>query len=148
MGQNLSNASFEIFIPWVKKKRFIRGSSQSTPQPFFPCYIFVRFEPSKHYHTIKYTRGVRDIVGTPGSPWPVSDELIDIIKSQINEEGFVITGTDIEVGDTVEIMDQPLEGFAGIFESEMKDSDRVIVLLNTIAYQARVEIERGALKKL
>lgn len=146
--ENLSHASLEVFNPKLKRKKVIHGRYECVIQPFFPCYIFVRFEPTHHYHMVKYTRGVRNIVGNPGSPWPVSEEIIDIVKSRINEDGYIVIRPDIKVGNSVEIIEGPLKGFVGIFEKETKDRDRVIVLLNTIEYQATVEIEREFLKNL
>lgn len=148
MEKNLSGAFFEVFNPKIKRKKSIRGRYGYAVQPFFPCYVFARFELDRHYHMVKYTRGVRNIVGNPGSPWPVSKEIIDIVKSRMNEDGFVVIRPDIKVGDMVEITEPPLKGFVGIFESEIKDSDRIIVLLNTIEYQAKIKIEKEFLKKL
>lgn len=145
--ENLSRASIELFNPKLKRKKLIRGKYEQVIQPFFPCYLFAKFEPEKQYHMIKYTRGVRGIIGNPGSPWPVDEEIIEIIRSRMNEDGVIVIRHDIKVGDKVEITEGPLAGFVGIFEREMKDRDRVIVLLNTIEYQARVEIEKEVLKK-
>lgn len=142
------NASFEVLNPKIRKKRLIRGGCEYVVQPFFPCYIFVRFDPDLHYRLIKYTRGVRKIVGNHSDPWPLGEEMVGIIRTRINNDGYVEVRPDIKVGDKVEILDSSLKGFAGIFEREMKDSDRVMVLLDTIEYQARIAIERQFLKKI
>lgn len=145
--ENLSRASIEVFNPKLRRKKFIRGKYEQVIQPLFPCYIFARFDSTTLYHMVKYTRGIRGLIGNPGSPWPVSEDIIKIIKSRMNEEGLIVIRPDIKIGDKVEITEGPFIGFIGIFEREMKDKDRVIVLLNTIEYQARVEIERETLKK-
>ncbi len=145
--ENLSRASIEVFNPKLRRKRPVRGKYEQVISPLFPCYIFAKFEPVKQYHMIKYTRGVRGLLGNSGSPWPVSEEIINIIKSRMNEDGVIVIRHDIKVGDKVEITEGPMAGFVGIFEREMKDKDRVIVLLNTVEYQARVEIEKEVLKK-
>ncbi|HEX8949922.1 MAG TPA: transcription termination/antitermination NusG family protein [Dissulfurispiraceae bacterium] len=145
--ENLSRASIEVFNPRLKRKKLIRGKYEQVIQPFFPCYLFARFEPAFQYHMIKYTRGVRGVIGTPGSPWPVSEEMIDIIRSRMNEDGVIVIRQDIKAGDNVEITEGPFAGFVGIFEREMKDKDRVIVLLNTIEYQVRIEVEQEVLRK-
>jgi transcriptional antiterminator RfaH len=145
--KNLSRA-FEVFNPLLKRRRLARGNCEQVVQPLFPCYVFARFEPGIHYHMVKYTRGVRGIVGPPGLPWPVSEEILRIIRGRMDSDGYVTVRPDLVPGDRVEITDTSLRGFAGIFENEMKASDRVIVLLNTIEYQARVEIEREFLRKI
>ncbi len=145
--ENLSRASIEVFNPKLRRKKPVRGKYEQVIQPLFPCYVFARFEPVKQYHMIKYTRGVSGILGNQGSPWPVGKEIIDIIKSRMTGDGVIVIRPDIKVGDKVEITEGPMAGFIGIFDREMKDKDRVVVLLNTIEYQARVEIEKEALKK-
>lgn len=145
--ENLARASIEVFNPKLRRKRLVRGRYEHIIRPFFPNYLFARFDAASQYHMIKYTRGVSGILGNAGSPWPVSEEIINIVKSRMNEEGLIIISPEITIGDKVEITEGPFTGFIGIFEREMKDKDRIIVLLNTIEYQARVEIEKELLKK-
>jgi transcriptional antiterminator RfaH len=143
----LARASIEVFYPKLRRKRVVRGKYEYVIQPFFPGYLFAKFDPLFQYHMIKYTRGVRGVVGNRNSPWPVSDDIIDIIKSRMNDQGIVVINPDIKVGDKVEITEGPFMGFTGIFEREMKDSERIIVLLDTIEYRASLEIEKEHLRK-
>ncbi len=145
--ENLARASIEVFNPKLRRKRLVRGKYEHVIRPFFPNYLFAKFDPFRQYHLIKYARGVRGIIGNKGIPWPVSEDIISIIKSRMNEEGLIVISPDIKVGDKVEITEGPFTGFIGIFEREMKDKDRIVVLLSTIEYQARVEIEKELLKK-
>jgi hypothetical protein len=46
------------------------------------------------------------------------------------------------------VKDGPLKNFAGIFEREMKDVDRIRILLETVSYQAHIEIDRDMVKKV
>jgi transcriptional antiterminator RfaH len=145
--ESLARASVEVFHPKMRRKKHVRGRYEYIIRPFFPNYLFAKFDASLLYHMIKYTRGVRGIVGNQNSPWPVSEDIIDIIKSRMNEQGLIIINPDIKVGDKVEITEGPFVGFTGIFEREMKDHDRIVVLLNEIEYRARIEIEKEHLKK-
>jgi hypothetical protein len=45
------------------------------------------------------------------------------------------------------IQEGPLAGFTGIFQ-EAKARDRVLILLNAINYQARIEVAKKHLSKL
>ena len=145
--ESLARASVEVFNPKLRRKRLIRSKYERVIRPLFPNYLFAKFDPSRQYHMIKYTRGVSGIIGNRGSPWPVSEDIIDIIKSRMNEEGLIVITPDIKVGDKVEITEGPFRGFIGIFEREMKDSERIIVLLNTIEYRASIDIEKELLRK-
>ena len=145
--ESLARASVEVFNPKLRRKRLIRGKYERVIRPLFPNYLFAKFDPSLQYHMIKYTRGVSGLVGNRGSPWPVSEDIIEIIKSRMNDEGVIVINPDIKVGDKVEITEGPFKGFIGIFEREMRDSERIIVLLNTIEYRASIDIEKELLRK-
>jgi|Deesub1362A_J573_1020465.scaffolds.fasta_scaffold00004_303 transcription elongation factor/antiterminator RfaH len=142
VAERLSRAEIEVFNPKLKRVKVIRRRYREVIEPVFPCYIFARFDISSGYRMVKYTRGVKDIVGGGGMPWPVDDRIIKVIESMMNKDGLLVIRPEIHPGDKVEITNGPLKGLVGIFEKEMKGKDRVIVLLNTLQYQARVEIKK------
>lgn len=144
---SLEKAGFEVFNPMLKQRKYLHGVYRDVIDHLFPCYIFVRFEPATAFHMIKYTRGVRRIVGGD-SPWPVSDEIIDLIKSNEKDGIITIKPPELRYGDKVAIKDGPLQGLTGIFEKEINGQERVILLLSAIEYQARIVIEKSFLLKV
>lgn len=147
VADSLQNAGIEVFNPKLKQRKYLHGVYRDMIGPFFPCYIFARFEPITFSWMIRYTRGVRKIVGGD-SPWPVSDEVIDLIKSH-GEDGIItIKPPDLRCGDKVTIKDGPLQGLIGIFEKEIGGEERIVLLLTAIEYQARVVIEKSLLMKI
>jgi transcription antitermination factor NusG len=80
-------------------------------------------------------------------PTSIDEKIITMIQANIKEDGFVRFVEEIRTGDRVIVKDGPLKNFAGIFEREMKDTDRVRILLETVSYQAHIEIERDLVKK-
>jgi hypothetical protein len=48
----------------------------------------------------------------------------------------------------VVIRDGPLANLVGIFERDVEDGDRVLMLLTAISYQGRVTVDRHLLKKI
>ena len=141
---SLENAGIEVFNPRLKQKKYLQGAYRNKISPLFPCYVFVKFEPETTSHMIKYTRGVRRIVGGD-IPWPVSDEIIDLIRNQ-EEDGIVtIKPPQFKYGDSVAINDGPLSGLKGIFEKELNGQERVVLLLSSIEYQARAVVDKAFL---
>lgn len=147
VAKNLSRADIEVFNPLLKSIKVIRHRYQEVIQPLFPCYIFARFDFNHNSRLVRYSRGVKSIVGSHNAPLPVAEEIIETIKSKTGADGMVLIRHEINPGDTVEIRDGPLRGLTGIFEREMPDKERVMVLLSAIEYQARVLIERGFLRR-
>ena len=138
----------EILNPKLKTQRFIRGRLRHVTEELFPSYIFARFNPDDSYSLIKYTRGIRRIIGDrSGRPYIVDDEIIRQIQARI-EDGFVrIRQPVLQTGDHVVIHEGPLKGLTGMFRNHVKARDRVLILLNTIGYQASLEIDKGYLAK-
>jgi transcription elongation factor/antiterminator RfaH len=140
----LDQPEIEVFHPRLRRRKCVRGRLQEVVEELFPCYIFSRFSPLKYYHMIKYTRGVRRVIADEsGNPHIVDGEIIDQIRTRIRD-GFVQLETyDFNCGDTVTVQQGPFAGLTGIFMRDLHPRDRVLILLNTIAYQASIEVEKG-----
>jgi len=144
----LHELGLPTFNPKLKERKIVRGMRQEVIKPLFPGYIFSKFRCDTFLRAVKYARGVRRVVGAGDMPTPVDEEIIGIIHSRMKNGYVVIEPPKLEPGDQVVVEEGPLRGFVGIFEREMKGSERVVILLNTIKYQARVVIERAGLRKL
>jgi transcriptional antiterminator RfaH len=147
---NLRVLGVQILAPKIKERRYNEFASAPTylTKPLFPSYIFARFKVEDLYHKIRFTRGVRDLVSFNGAPVPVDETAISIIQSRVKADGFVGMNEDPAPGDNVIIKAGPFKDFCGIFEREMKDADRVRILLNTVNYQAHVEIGKSLVAKV
>ncbi len=138
----------EILNPIAKVKKFHRKKLALMEEELFPSYLFARFDFERYYHTITYTRGVKRILKTKtGVPFIVDPSIIDSIRERI-VDGFVLMDPPaLKEGDAVSIKEGPLKGFMGVFLSETKPLERVTILLDTLTYQARVEVDRCLLVK-
>lgn len=141
---SLENAGLEVFNPRLRRKKYMNGIYRDAINPLFPCYIFVKFEPLTTAWMIKYTRGVKKIVGGD-MPWPVPREIFDLIRVQEEDGVITIKPPELKYGDSVAINDGPLAGLKGIFEKELNGQERVVLLLNAIEYQARAVVDKAFL---
>jgi transcriptional antiterminator RfaH len=150
VNNNLSTLDVETFAPLYVKRRYNNYTGEVTHviKPFFPNYVFARFDTRTLLHKVRLTRGVHSIVCYGTTPALVDDCIIDTIRSRIGEDGYVKIGESLKPGDEVIIEDGPLKDFRGIFEREASDADRVMILLQAVSYQAHLVIERKALKKV
>lgn len=141
--------AIELFNPLIRRKKRIRATYRHVTERLFPSYLFARLELPRYMHTIQNTRGVRRMVGDhTTAPWIVDDDIIDLIRSRTVNECWDAATMDFTAGETLQITDGPLMGLTGIFLYEINASDRVVILLNTIQNQARVQIERHQLGRL
>ncbi len=117
---------------------------------FFPGYGFVYFDFPAQYQLVKYTRGVKRVVGSREAPTTIHEEIIREIKSR-EIDGLIELykyGEEPEVGDEIEVMEGPLKGLRGMFKKELTAKERVIILLNYVTYQGQLIIEKEKLKKV
>jgi transcriptional antiterminator RfaH len=144
----LKHADIQVFNPKLKLKKFVRGSLKEVIEELFPCYIFSRFDPYQYYHMIKYTRGVKRIVGNKeGYPFIIDQGLVEGLQQRMRDGCVLLETPDLLPGEPVLIREGPFKGLEGILVKEMKASDRVLVLLNTIHYNAKVQVDKAFLSK-
>jgi transcription antitermination factor NusG len=136
-----TEGGFRYYNPVYKQDDRVR--------PFFPGYGFLVFEFPNQYHMVKYTRGIKRVVGNKEGPIPIPGEVIQEIKAR--ETGGLIElekhGAMPQVGDEIEVAEGPLKGLKGIFQKEIDDKERVMILLSYVSYQGQLLIEKRKLKK-
>jgi transcriptional antiterminator RfaH len=145
---SLEREGLETFYPKLKRRRTIRRVRRMVTGPLFPSYIFARFEPHRDGRLVKYANGVLRIVSFGERPAVVEDAIIETIKAHADGEVVTIQPSRLRPGDIVEIQTGPLRGLQGIFERELSDQERVVILLEVIAKGARVVLARDELERV
>ena len=142
--QNLAAWGLDVFNPRVRKQQRneFSGKVISFSRPLFPRYVFVRFDAETLLHKVSNTRGVQRVLSIDYAPISVDDEIVAFIQSRVSEDGFVKLDEPFQRGDEVQIKDGSLKGINGVFDRTMKDKSRVMILLNSINYQASVVVEK------
>ncbi|TLY44372.1 MAG: hypothetical protein E6K58_03070 [Nitrospirae bacterium] len=136
----LKRLSVETFLPLLRRSKIIRRMRKTVTGPLFPGYLFARFDLNEHHRAVSYARGVRKIVEFGSTPARVDEELIQGMKTRLCNGYVSLAPRLLAPGQVVKIQDGPLSGFEAVFEREMPDHQRVVLLLRTLAYQARVVV--------
>jgi transcriptional antiterminator RfaH len=137
-----AEAGFQYYNPVYKIENRIK--------PFFPGYGFLIFDFPAQYQLIKYTRGVKRVVGNQVGPIPIPEETIQVLKAReiAGLIEFEKHGEAPNLGDEIEVVEGPLKGLKGIFKKEVGDKERVLILLSYVSYQGQLLIEKKKLKKV
>ena len=126
-NNNLQDMIFDVKIPMeqtIEEKS--NGKRKIVDRKLLPCYVFIKMKYSNQlWYMITNTRGVTGFVGPQGRPIPLKED--EIRKMRLEE--IVVEG-EFAVGDKVNVVSGPLEGFVG-----------VITELNDTAQKAKVEVE-------
>ena len=94
-----------------------------------------------HYRAVQFSIGVRKVVSFGNTLAWVDSSIIEEIRARIIQGCVHVSNcSSFQPGQKVRIHDGPLKGLEAVFECEMSDRRRVTLLLETVAYQARVVI--------
>ena len=138
---NIQRLGVETLCPRIKQNKMIRRKRLMVEGPLFPGYLFARFDLEPLYRAVNYAWGVRKIVSFGNTPISVDDEMIDSIKSRLQEGFITVQAPRFTPGQVVQIQQGPLQGFEAIFEREMSDRQRVVLLLQVLTKQTRVVVD-------
>lgn len=144
---NLSRLNLEVLNPKLKQQKLVWGIPKDILKPLFPAYIFAKFNPIKYLSTIQYARGVKQVLRFGESLVPIEDEIMQEISSRLNSNGYAeIQQKEISAGSKVTIEDGIFSGLNGIFERELSDQKRVVVLLNLMGVQTQLTMGKQFIK--
>ncbi len=137
-----SQAGFTVYNP--------KYCQDGTVRPFFPGYLFLKFRYPEQYRTVIYSRGVQRVIGNSSGPISLDSEIIKCLKSR-EKNGLIELmkyGEEPRPGDEIVVMEGPLKGLRGLFYRNLSDKERVLILLNYVAYQGSLMIEKSKIKKI
>lgn len=149
VDSNLRAWGLETFAPKIKARHDnqFTGKPVYVTRPLFPRYTFARFKLRGLMHKVTFTRGVQKIVSFGGRPTVIDDRVIELINSQVDEDGYVRMDA-LRPGDKVVIKGGPFKDLVGIFDSSLKEHERVSILLTTVSFQNRIIVERDLVTKV
>ena len=136
-----AQAGFAVYGP-----KYLREKKAG---PFFPGYVFLRFAFPEQFRLVRYTRGIKRVVGNDEGPVAVPEAVIEGLRSR-ERDGLIVFeryGEEPVPGQEIEVAEGPLKGLRGIFRKEIGDSERVMILLNYVSYQGQLLIEKAKLTK-
>lgn len=113
------------------------GRRKEVERKIFPGYVIVKMiMTDESWYAVRNIRGCTGFVGPSSKPVPLTDEEVARLGIE-NREIQVSYG----VGDSVNIVDGPLEGFIGTVEEMDVDKNRIRVTVSMFGRDTPVELE-------
>ena len=147
---HLDRQRFASYLPVYHKAIRHARNVREVKRPLFPRYLFVRVAlEGRAHHPVRSTIGVKGLVCHGDVPIPVPAELIDFLKSKEDAHGAIVLGSAMvfKKGDRVRITSGQFEGIEAMF-SEMKDTDRVVLLLGMMHSSWRVVVNTAEVERV
>ena len=137
----LEQQGLEVFLPMVLEWSTGRGRMREQVRHLFPGYLFVRMAGPRDFPKVRWTPGVRHLLGTGQQPEPVDDALVAGIAELMGHRGYLVQRPELRPGDPVEVRHGPFCGLLGVVESPATARERVRVLLELFDRNTSVELE-------
>lgn len=139
----------EVLVPTEEVIEIRRGKKVQSERRFMPGYVLVKMELSDQtFHIVNSTNRVLGFLGPQGRPTPMRDSEVDHILQRSEEGGekprIVMN---FEIGEKVNVLDGPFEGFDGVVEDVDVDNERLKVSVSIFGRATPVELEFGQVKK-
>lgn len=144
-NQNMTDLIQEIVIPTETVVEIKDdGTKKEVERKIFPSYILVKMVMTDEtWYIVRNTRGCAGFVGPEGKP-------VALTKEEIDRLGVDKVSVEVayEVGDTVNVIDGPLEGFSGTVESIDTANNSVQVIVSMFGRETAVDFELDQLEKV
>ncbi|MCK5003904.1 MAG: hypothetical protein KAS21_02400 [Candidatus Aminicenantes bacterium] len=148
--KNLNIMGVESYLPLYKKKKKVKKEKTDVIVPLFPGYLFCRFDFDDHYQKIRYTRGVKKVLGNKQSLWIIDKDKVEDIKKR-EEDGLVImkkVEENFKPGMNIIVDEGDFDGWEGIFHEDLPDEKRAVILLTNVNFTTKLTLPKEYLKSL
>lgn len=139
---NLERQGYTVYLPLCRTLRRRVGRRIHTVGPLFPRYLFIQLESGiDDWRPIRSTKGVATLVRFGMEPALVSRNLIEALMARADPTGVhILAGKEFKPGEQVRIREGVMHDYDAIFLAKSAH-DRVILLLDIVGKQVRIEVE-------
>lgn len=113
------------------------GKRKDVERKIFPGYVIVKMVMTdESWYAVRNIRGCTGFVGPSSKPIPLTED--EVSRLGIEKRTVEVS---YQVGDSVNIVDGPLEGFIGLVEEMDVEKNRVRVVVSMFGRDTPVELE-------
>lgn len=136
-NRSLQDVIQDIKIPTEMVTEIKDNVKREVERKTFPGYVLVKMELNDEtWHIVRNTRGVTGFVGSGSHPEPLTESEVGALGVEKRE-----VTVNYSVGDSVRIVDGPLDGFIGNVEEMNLEKNLVRVVVSMFGRETPVELE-------
>ena len=137
-NRQLQDLIQEIRVPTEKVLEVgTDGKRKEVERKTFPGYVIVKMiMTDESWYAVRNIRGCTGFVGPSSKPVPLTDD--EVARLRIEKHEIEVS---YKVGDSVNIVDGPLEGFIGTVEELDVEKNRIRVVVSMFGRDTPVELE-------
>lgn len=136
-NRNLQDMILEVKVPTELVTEIKDDKTREVERKLFPGYVFVKMiYTDETWYVVRNIRGCTGFVGPSSKPVPLTEaEVYRMgVETRVVEVSY-------KVGDSVRIIDGPLEDFIGVVEELDVDKNYVRIIVSMFGRETPVEFE-------
>ena len=127
----------EVRVPTETVVEIKDDKKREVERKLFPSYVLVKMVlTDESWYVVRNIRGCTGFVGPSSKPIPLTDEEVARMGVEVRQ-----VEVSYEVGDSVRIVDGPLDGFVGTVEEMNTEKNSVRVTVSMFGRETPVELE-------
>ena len=136
-NRGLEDFILDIKVPTEIVTEITDEKTREVERKLFPSYVFIHMVMNEDiWYVIRNTRGVTGFVGPGSKPVPLSESEIAELGVETKEIKI-----NVQIGDNVNILSGPFEGFNGVIASIDAEAGRCTVTVSMFGRDTPVDIE-------
>ena len=144
-NRNLRDLIQEVVVPTEKVVEIKEdGTKKEIERKIFPSYVLVKMVMTDEtWYVVRNITGCAGFVGPEGKPVPLTEQEV----KNLGVEKVTVESA-YEVGDHVNVVDGPLEGFSGVVDSIDAANNSIQVIISMFGRETAVDFELDQLEKV
>ena len=138
----LEDSVFAIEIPTETVTEIKDGGKRvESEKKVFPGYVLIRMElDDRSWSVVRNTPGVTGFVGSEGNPEPLTRAEYNKIMKRTSVEAPKKATANLEVGQSVKVVNGPLADFDGVVSEVSPEAGKVKVMVSIFGRETPVEL--------
>ena len=143
-NRDMGDLIVDIVVPTEERLELRKGKMEVKSRKVFPGYVIVKMIiTNESWYLVRNTQGVTGFVGHGSNPIPLS--LEEVRRMGIEK---IDVDLDLNVGDTIRVINAPFEGSVGVVEEVVPEKHRAKVKVSVNGREIPIDLEFAQIDKL
>ena len=143
-SRGMQNLVLDVIVPTEERVEIRNGQRKLKTKKMFPGYVLVKMiVTNESWYLVRNTQGVTGFVGHGSYPVPLT--LEEVRRMGIEK---VYIDLDINVGDTIKVINGPFENFMGTVEEVNPEKQTLRAKVSMFGRDTPVELDFAQVDKL
>ena len=136
-NRSLQDMIIDVKVPTEVVTETVGEKTKEVEHKIYPGYVFVKMVyTDETWYVVRNIRGCTGFVGPGSKPVPLTDA--EVYRMGVEQK---VVNVSYAVGDSVRIIDGPLEDFVGVVDELDTDKNYVRVVVSMFGRETPVELE-------